>query len=564
MTKTATMALAVAWATLSVFGYDWPDSGSVTLTTADCDEAGEVVVTDADYAKANGLSGISVGAGVKLVFSTTAAPTVALSGTGGTFVKRGDAEWTLMVAQPSFNGDWVLEGGVTIVDVNATCSFGAESAKYALYVRSGASFTVTAAALEKWRLYNRKLHLSGTGYQNKGAYYSLGNTSSTYAWRDFVLDDDTTVRLDNGYVFVSGTTYEFNGHTLTVLGSKHFYWMSGSPQNGRIVVGDGTDKPILCERGTFVTTDTEFETVLNPGSTLTLYNEPAAYCGKLTVNGAVKLLHTHQNKDDICTEVDSTVCLAGPVNLARTDSMLTCSFSDQPEKVCNPYLMKISGYVYGPGGITVSASGSCEKSIVLSCPTNAFTGPVKVTAGSLRVLDHGAVPDFAKVSVADGAALVAVLPAEGDGWTEDDLGDLNESVLRGHGRLRGGPLGAVRIRRARLRGGGSRGRVRAGRACDAAHRRVARRDRNRSDGKLHEGVPARRLGREHGRRGGRGAAALVGSGRKRHPLVYGHARRHERRYADARLSLLRRYAGRCAGSGLQKHVGDDGGPAADL
>lgn len=431
MTKTATISLAVAWATLSVFGYDWPDSGSVTLTTADCDEAGEVVVTDADYAKANGLSGISVGAGVKLVFSTTAAPTVALSGTGGTFVKRGDAEWTLTVRQPDFNGDWVLEGGVTIVDVDGTCSFGVESTKYALYVRSGASFTVTAAALANWRLYSRKLHLAGTGYQNKGAYYSLGNTSSTYAWRDFVLDDDTTVRLDNGYLFVSGTTYEFNGHTLTVLGSKHFYWMSGSPQNGRIVVGDGTDKPILCERGTFVTTDTEFETVLNPGSTLSLYNEPAAYHGKITVNGAVSLLHTHQNKSDVCTEDDSTVCLAGPVNLARTDSMLTCSFSDQPEKVCNPYLMKISGYVYGPGGMTVSASGSCEKSIVLSCPTNAFTGPVKVTAGSLRVLDHGAVPDFAKVSVADGAALVAVLPAEGDGWTEDDLGDLKKASCAG-------------------------------------------------------------------------------------------------------------------------------------
>ncbi|MCQ2390514.1 MAG: hypothetical protein MJ240_03740 [Kiritimatiellae bacterium] len=425
-------ALMAVLAAGAAFGYDWPAAGgTATLTEADCDANGEVVVTDADYAAANALAGIQVGAGVKLVFDTAQAPTVALSGTGGTFVKRGDAEWSITTAQPNFRGDWVLEGGVTIVEASAAkTAFGIESGSYALYVRSGASFTATAAAASAgWRLSSRKLHLAGTGYQNRGAYYSLGNTSDTFAWTDFILDDDATIRLDNGYLFARGTTYDFNGHALTLLGSKNLYFMSGKCQNGRFVVGDGTDRPQLCERGTFAMTDAGFETVLNHGSTLCLYNEPAAYPGKLTVNGTATLLHSHQTASDICVEDETTVCLAGPVHLAQPGSVLTCKFSDQSSFVCDPYWMMITGYVYGPGGLTVAATGSRLKTVVLSCPTNAFTGPVNVTAGELRLPAHGAVPDYEKVTVSGGAVVTAVLPAEGEAWTEEQIGDLTKMSL---------------------------------------------------------------------------------------------------------------------------------------
>lgn len=425
------VALMAVLAAGAAFGYDWPAAGgTATLTEADCDANGEVVVTDADYEAANALAGIQVGAGVKLVFDTAQAPTVALSGTGGTFVKRGDAEWTLTTLQPNFRGDWVLEGGVTIVDVPGNSAFGVEDSKYALYVRPGASFTVSAAVVSaSWRLGNRKLHLAGAGYQNRGAYYSSGNSVDTFAWKDFILDDDATIRLDKGYLFARGTTYDFNGHTLTLLGTQSFYFLSGKFQNGRFVVGDGTDSPQLCERGSFATMDAGFETVLNHGSTLCLYNEPAAYPGKLTVNGVATLLHSHQISDDICIEDETTVCLAGPVHLAQPESVLTCKFSDQTYLACNPYWMMISGYVYGPGGLTVAASGSRLKTVVLSCHTNAFTGPVNVTAGELRLPAHGAVPDYEKVTVSGGAVVTAVLPAEGEAWTEAQIADLSKVSL---------------------------------------------------------------------------------------------------------------------------------------
>ena len=203
----------VACATMAfgAFAYDAGTAYTVPASTT-------VTVTDADIASFNSLASVTFGdAAATLVFNTSKAPTVPISG-NGTIRKVSADAWTLDTAQSGFTGTWDFTNGETSLAVRYV--LGSETSKSNIYVRAGATLSLDST---DFLFGTRPLHLAGTGFSNRGALrVTVYSNTGSNMLKLTELDDDADIAfVGNAYLFhwaadSNATPLVLNSHTLTL------------------------------------------------------------------------------------------------------------------------------------------------------------------------------------------------------------------------------------------------------------------------------------------------------------------------------------------------------------
>ena len=329
-----------------------------------------------------------------------------LAAVSGTIVKTGTGTLEINAALPNWEGRiHVMAGmlyshGIGTLGKNLSTGNKARALESdATFVHSGATIyrmpTSGGALLENDR---KMIVIEGTGVDGRGALVADSPTSSETTWPlgfDLVLTGDATIRAArNGWVFKTswspspGQMFTLNGHTLTMLGD--------APDTGSAFNHNHT----AVTAGHIVASNMEYRLYGNGGSlqyqggaTNTLTLTGGSY---LDFNGGFKGVNTHWTlvADDVKyvqpTGTDKTYdgeefqAWIGPVNLVR-DLPLYCGFNNSVGTV------GFAGYVYGPGGSPMR-TGQRNLDFHLSCPSNAFKGPVVINRGLVTLHKPGALP----------------------------------------------------------------------------------------------------------------------------------------------------------------------------
>ena len=403
-----------------------------------------VTVTDADIDSFNALASVSFGdAAATLVFNTSKAPTVPISGSG-TIRKISADAWTLDTAQSGFTGTWDFTDGETSLTVRY--ALGDEASASNIYVRSGATISLDS---DQVIFGTRPLHLAGTGASNRGALrVTVQSSSDTRMIKSIVLDDDADLAfVGTAYLFhrhtTGGEALRLNSHTLTMRfdkASQWIYMMTGSVVGpGRIEMTNVTESVFssgLCLRGVKMT-DPSVEVVMNNGTCINVYNHsPTNYFAKLTVEGAdVRMYHHHQNKNiGVCTAGQGHDLWAGAVVLKNPTSCLSMGcYERTDDPVYSRYVTGIIGPVSGPGSLMLATAPTYTDDmkgiIYLSCPTNTYTGSTTwngANGATLVIPYSNSIPVYANVTA--NAPLTLQPTGEEHGWGGASIARFAESV----------------------------------------------------------------------------------------------------------------------------------------
>ena len=339
-----------------------------------------------------------------------------LEAASGTIVKTGAGTLEIAAALPNWEGRiHVMAGtlyshGIGTLGKNLSTGSSARALETdATFVHNGATIyrkpTAGGALLENDR---KMIVIEGTGVDGRGALVADSPNSNETTWPlgfDLVLTGDATIRnARSGWAMKTswspdpGQKFTLNGHTLTMLGD--------APNTGSAFLHNHT--PITA--GHIVVSNMEYRLYGNGGK---LYYQGGAsntltFTGGsiLDFNGAFKGVNTYWTivADDmkyvqptgLSAFQDGTTChvWVGPVNLVN-DLPLYCSFNSLAT-------VGFAGYVYGPGGFPMY-NGQKNLDFHLSCPTNAFKGPVGINSGKITLHNPGALPlDCAGLTMTNG------------------------------------------------------------------------------------------------------------------------------------------------------------------
>ena len=429
----------VACATMALGAYAY-DAGTAYTVPAGT----TVTVTDADIASFNSLASVTFGdAAATLVFDTSTAPTVPISG-AGTIRKTSTANWTLDTDQSGFTGTWDFEGGETSLAVRY--ALGSETSASNIYVRSGATLSLDTDAF----IFGAKtLHLAGTGVSNRGALrVTVQSSSDGKMIKRTILDDDADlVFVGKSYLFhrhTSGGDVRLNGHTLTMRVSQanqHIYLMTGEVVGpGRFAVTNDTDGAYFtagpCLRGVKLL-DPSVEFVMYDRTSMVIYNHsPTNFLAKLTVEGAdCRMYHHHQSKSTgVCTVGPGHDLWEGAVVLKNPTSCLSMGCLERSDDlVYSRYVTGIIGPVSGPGSLMIATAPTYTEDtrglIYLSCPSNTYTGTTTFNGAygaMLYVPYSNSIPVYANFN--SNVPLLLKPNGEEHGWSAASIARLAESM----------------------------------------------------------------------------------------------------------------------------------------
>ena len=330
-----------------------------------------------------------------------------LAAVSGTIIKTGTGTLEINAALPNWEGRiHVMAGtlyshGIGTLGKNLSTGSTARALETdATFVHNGATIyrkpTSGGATMENGD--RKMIVIEGTGVDGRGALVTDSPNENETTWPlgfDLVLTGDATIRnARNGWSMKTswspnpGQKFTLNGHTLTMLGD--------APNTGSGFLHNHTG----VTAGHIVASNMEYRLYGNGGSlsymggaTNTLTLTGGSY---LDFNGGFKGSNTRWTlvADDVKfvqpTGTDKTYdgqvfqAWTGPVNLVR-DLPLYCGFNNTFGTV------GFAGYVYGPGGFPMR-TGQRNLDFHLSCPSNAFKGPVGINKGKITLHKPGALP----------------------------------------------------------------------------------------------------------------------------------------------------------------------------
>ena len=343
-----------------------------------------------------------------------------LEAASGTIVKTGAGTLEIAAALPNWEGRiHVMAGtlyshGIGTLGKNLSTGSSARALETdATFVHNGATIyrkpTAGGALLENDR---KMIVIEGTGVDGRGALVADSPNSNETTWPlgfDLVLTGDATIRnarsgwaLKTSWAPSPGQKFTLNGHTLTILGD--------ASNTGSAFLHNHT--PITA--GHIVASNLEYRLYGNAGklhyqggasNTLTFTGGSI-----LDFNGAFNGVNTHWTivaEDmkyvqptglDAFQNGTTKHVWVGPVNLVN-DLPLYCSFNSLAT-------VGFAGYIYGPGGFPLY-KGQKNLDFHLSCPSNAFKGPVGINSGKITLHNPGALPeDCAVLTVTNGALVL--------------------------------------------------------------------------------------------------------------------------------------------------------------
>lgn len=351
----------------------------------------------------------------------------------GRFKLEGSNTRTLSKVQTSFNGDFVLGGGVTKPSVNtALGAINNSTLLPQIVVEKGAALDLTGGMPTATKTVDfsfRGFRISGTGPDGKGAIVSTVGAKTTHA-HSLSLDGDATLGEINQtggscYIhfrnpsFAYNSLSDFGGHTLTHPANGFFSFtyntitnageiilggVAGEAKSGMILydnveLGGPSDPPITMRNGSAIYMGTGF----TPGS--------APFMRRLVVEGTNVLVsswaagcNTNRN------------CWAGPVELKNATSLMKST----PSNPSNDLQVAFHGQISGPGSVWFGQRGR----VFLTHPHNTYTGTTTVygtQGGSVHFDWPGSVPDYAKTLVPSGHATVYAEGGDGAHWRRADI-----------------------------------------------------------------------------------------------------------------------------------------------
>ncbi len=419
--------------------FAWPSSGQATIPAGTT-----VVVTDADYDAVNALSGIEIKDGATNIFETAKPPTLPLTG-NGTWVKRGNATWTLAVAQGTFYGSFIIEAGV-VTNAISTGKGGVwceNKDKHTFTIKEGAMFVNTATD-NALSFGPHRMHIAGTGINGEGAlvHRSNKNVSLTILRLD---GDAKIVSTHANGVFILGPysstpgNVQLNGHTLTV-DTQNYLTMYRSGLEGddggliRVIRGNlsfgaeaSYDYPFLCTNpnsGAFAMATSGFIYVKRdvPNIAVPLTIESGA---------DVTLSHFHENYVSSCSYDANTNAWTGKVTI-EAGAVLRV----RNDIIKGGRHFRIAGDLAGPGSLVFPCKdngSTLAGDLYIENPTNTFSGDLlvgtNINRGSLYVAFSNSVPDYSKFTLAEGYATARLTPGE-HAWTPASLTAFTEGISR--------------------------------------------------------------------------------------------------------------------------------------
>ena len=440
---------AVAFAAVSEEVHpDWSQlSGTVTIAAGVTN-----LVEETDIEHVNRLSTIAFASATSAIRFTgaTAYSNVTFSGSG-TIIKDSDYDWTLFTAASgSFNGHWIMKGGIVTPMVNYAFGSTDGSSGAQLWIESGATLKFVnemkySSNDKKFFLYSTRIHIAGTGKDGKGAIWVLTyQDTNQNDIKNIILEGDATIFADGAscYYYHNGTL-KMNGHKLTIIGTGDYYTSNCTiTGGGEICVPTSTSNTSrsLCLRGStnFKITD-GVRTKVSVGNKVTIdYREGNSNGTEslptqeyaLEVSGTVTVYHNHQFKPYPFGEYNEHgVVLAGPVTLKDSSSLLRLRVDNAPN--CS---IRLLGEISGPGGLEAFGVGR----VILENAANSFAGRLSLIGSgsaqgaSLQLLMPGCAPDFSKV-VCSGGRISLVVKDDGSAWTMQKIMELANSATFNEG-----------------------------------------------------------------------------------------------------------------------------------
>ena len=417
--------------------FSWPESGEATIPKGET-----VVVTDADYAKVNALTKITITEGATNVFATSKAPTVPFGG-AGTFIKRGDAVWTLTTSQNAFYGSYIIEAGVVTNAVGygicyPWCNDYKDVNRLVVKIADGAMLVNTATD-NVVSFGPRWVHLKGTGVNGEGAIVNLSNTKSYVAIQRPILDGDTLISAKasqaiylSKYSSMNGTI-NCNGYELTVDAPKARLQVDSTT-----LIGSGT---IRIKSGNLaLSSGLEFDTepdhggfILEKSATIEMSGDIPTVPVPLAIgeNATVLMVHTHAS-NYACEMSETTNNWAGPVSIAEGALLKVTA-----RRRYGADAIRISGQVSGAGSLASIVwdayyGGIYTGDAYYESSNNVnFTGMLYVTnninRGSVCLAYSNSVPNYANVQAQCGF-LTARMGQGEHAWTAPSLMALADGV----------------------------------------------------------------------------------------------------------------------------------------
>ena len=415
---------------------DWSGkTGSVTIP------AGETWVADeADMAKVNALTSLTVERTVSEDGATTNAATLIFRGTttipsadllhgSGTVRKDGDTEWAAKVPQDNFTGDFRIGAGV--VKSNRASALGAVKGEQlgGIWVESGASLVLNFA--EKGSLGDRAIHLAGSGNAGVGAALKCvagGGENYDGILKTIILEDDATLADDCNFTLYGSLRLDLNGHDLSYTGKDDWY------QNSVTVCGKGTVRvkkgnvrlrnstkweaadggAVSFEQGT-----SGVELQFHDGATKSRIERA------ITFNNSLTYLTVSRDKGLENLGTTNSYNFAGPVTIANGAELRVKPFDSMGKRLGQ---VTLSGPVDGVGKFSVAGKqdSPARGLACLAASNNTYTGGTVVKGmGNLGLLLYypTSLPSLDNTTVDDGY-LAARLGADSDGserWTKNDI-----------------------------------------------------------------------------------------------------------------------------------------------
>ena len=327
----------------------------------------------------------------------------ALSGAGA-LAKTGEGAAKLMAQSPNFSGPITITGG-TLVNTLQQPFPGSNGG--AITVSNGGTLALAETAMsdDTLNFFDRKLVISGTGVDGKGAVTYNGGGHQYKAFREMELAGDATVGGDNGRWDVqprnSVGQFDFRGHALTKVGSGTFSLSNISIENNSeqaptVNVREGA---LLIEKNAGLTGSGTFN--LASGATFQIYDTVSPFSWAFNFAGGSVFESQDANAADHNT-------VSGPVTLGAG----TVEFKSK-----NLYHAQFTGTISGAGGVRKTQSGD----LTFSGSAKTYEGGTEVAAGRLLVSAKDQLPDYDENGKVRVTGSEAGLMLTSSGWTAQDL-----------------------------------------------------------------------------------------------------------------------------------------------
>ena len=343
--------------------------------------------------------------------ANTTTKIAAVSGSG-TLAKLGEGVLELTAQSPDFTGDIEITGG-TLKNGNFENPFPSAANGATISVSNGGTLDLGPSTIgeDKIKFTSRKLVIGGDGVGGKGAVvYNGGGKHQYYVFNRAELSADATVGCESGRWDVRGQggvgTFDFNGHSLTKVGSGLFALSAVAVTTGDEPVSVNIDGGTLLVENNTPFTGAQNEINVASGAKLQVYNlsTPISW----TVNFAGGATFDCQN------QATGGNKLTGPVTFGEGNVTFSVLAN------YNPYL---DGAIEGDGKLVKSNPGS----LYLTGGAKTFAGGIEIANGRLVAVDKNQLPGYetGKISIT-GANAGLLLQASG--WTVSDLATLNQNM----------------------------------------------------------------------------------------------------------------------------------------